>query len=375
MTERTSRWSRGVAVRASIFVAAIGAVATASACDDEEDGTGGADTGMGGEGGAGTTGSTTGTTTSSNSSSNNSSSSTGAGMLAVDEVASDSAATPTDFSRPFDAASSPDGTVFYFTGYDPQGEAGVFRRNSDASGPLATLFAGAPLAGPFGLAVSSNGGQLFIADPAAVLNANDPADVTKGVLFSMPAGGGTPSAIMPTAGFEPRGVEVADLGSGEKAIFTGKDKATGEGGVFDSTGSTIFKGAPLMDPSGIAIAADDKIYVTDTQDSGNTARVFVIDGGVATMLVENLTVGYPAGAALTTGGDRLFVSGVDPTTHTAVVYDIDIASKAVTPITTGVSANDDSGGLHRALNTNTFAWAGINGGPMGTGTIYRITLQ
>jgi DNA-binding beta-propeller fold protein YncE len=169
------------------------------------------------------------------------------------------------FQIPFDATPSPDGSNVYFTAYTPEGEPAVFRRAADGSGAIEVLFEGAPLAGPFGIAVTNDGGQLYIADPAAVLDAMDEGDDTKGVLFRMSSGGGTPTAVMGSAGFEPRGVEVA---TDDIAFFTGKDPS-GVPGVFEvgaSSVSTVLSGSPFVDPSGIAIATDGRLFVGDTSE-------------------------------------------------------------------------------------------------------------
>ena len=52
-------------------------------------------------------------------------------------------------------------------------------------------------------------------------------------------GGGSPAAAGPTEGFNPRGVEVTDLGGGETTVFTGVSPTTGKPGVYDIGGNTI----------------------------------------------------------------------------------------------------------------------------------------
>jgi hypothetical protein len=346
----------------------------AAACgDDSETGAGGSTSSGTENQGPATTGQ--GVTTTDATTTTTSGSGGGTGMINVEVVAVDTAADPAVFSRPFDATPSPDGSVFYFTGYDANGDAGVFSRAADGSGNIATLHAGAPLAGPFGLAVNGDGTDIYIADAAAVLDPDDDTDPTKGVLFVMANDGGNPTAVPGTAGFIPRGVEVADLGSGEVAVFTGKDPS-GVPGLFATDGTTIVSGSPFIDPSGVAIAADDRIFVADTQEGGGTGRVFIVDAnGTPSMLVENLTVGYPMGLALTADDSTLFVSGINPDDSTSQIVIVDVASGTTTVFGDVVGANDDSAGLHRAKDLDVFAWAGISGGAMGTGTIYRITLQ
>ena len=148
-------------------------------------------------------------------------------------------------------------------------------------------------------------------------------------------------------------------------------------GVFSTEGglSTIVSGSPFQDPSGVTVAADGRVFVADTQEGANVARVYLVDNGTPSLFASGLTVGYPVGLALTADDSQLLVSGVDPATNTSLVYIVDVATQAVTTFTDVVSANDDSGGLHRAKTTDTFAWVGVSGSAMGSGTIYRITVD
>src|SRR4051812_7888752 len=70
------------------------------------------------------------------------------------------------FRAPLDASPSPDGKMVYFVAETVSGEAGIFRVSS-SGGAVETLLAGAPLAAPHSLVVSTDGQTLYIADPAS----------------------------------------------------------------------------------------------------------------------------------------------------------------------------------------------------------------
>jgi hypothetical protein len=293
----------------------------------------------------------------------------GSGGIDVNEAANDDAI----FTTPFDAAPNGAGTNVYFTAYTVDGEPAVFRRAADGSGAIEILHEGLPLAGPFGIAISNDDGDIFIADPAAVVDPMDEGDSTKGQLFRMPIGGGVPTPVMGTAGFEPRGVEV---GSDDTVFFTGKDPM-GVPGVFEGGGTTVLSGSPFVDPSGIAVATDGRIFVGDTSEGEGLSRVLLIGtNDEVTVFIDNLTVGYPVGVALSEDESQLFVSVIDATMNTSSLAIVDVATQDVTLFADGgIGTNDDSAGLHRAKLTNTFAWASPTAGAEGTGTIYTITLN
>ncbi len=353
------------------------ALLAASACGDDTETTGGGGAGAtggggsgggtGGDGGVGATGGMGGT----GGAPNGGGGSGGAG-IEVNPSANDDGA----FTTPFDATPSPDGTTLYFTAYEvATGDAAVFSKAADGSGSISTLHAGAPLAGPFGIATSNDGNLLYIADPAAVLDAADEGDPTKGVLFTMSMSGGAPSVVSGSAGFAPRGIEVA---SDDVAFFLGKDPS-GVPGVFEvgaGAVSALVSGSPFVDPSGIAIAADGRIFVADTSEGEGVSRVFLVDvNDEVSIFLDNLTVGYPVGLALSADDSTLYVSLVDPTDTTSAVGIVDVATQSLTLFNDGIGMNDDSGGLHRAKNTNTFAWAGPTAGATKSGTIYTITVN
>lgn len=292
----------------------------------------------------------------------------GTGELSISSVAP---ATPSTFLYPFDATPDPDGAVVYFTAYDDAGDAAIFKRNADGSGTAEVIHAGFPLAAPVGITTSLNGSSLFVADVAASSDDNDPI-ASKGVVFTVSAGGGTPTGNQATEGFQPRGIAAVNLGNGEQVIFTGIDPE-GVPGVFSLSGTTLIAGPPFIDPSGVTADSLGRLYVADTQGGAGEAKIFVVDDDDVTILVDGLTVGHPAGLALSADSSTLLVSGIDTTTHAATLFVVDVSSGDVTTFATDISDNDDIGGIHRAQDTDTFALVGVSSG--NGGAIYRVIID
>ena len=126
-----------------------------------------------------------------------------------------------DHISPFDSTPDPSGKVVYFTAIGTDGAAGVFKVAA-RGGAVTPLFTGPPLVSPFGIAISSDGSRLFVADPAAQTS-ND-----EGAIFSLPTSGGSPSIVAGTDGVVPRSLETV----GDTLYFSGVDKSDGVAGVF-----------------------------------------------------------------------------------------------------------------------------------------------
>lgn len=311
----------------------------------------------GGTGGASTT-----STTSAGGAGTTSSSSGAGGMhdLAIGSAA--------DGHRPFDATPSPDGAQVYFTADGANG-LGVYKAPADGSAPTpvavypAAIDPANPFAAPFGIAVSSDGKTIFVADPAA-------GTTDRGAMYAVPAAGGTPTLISGTDGLVPRGIDVVAVGGLDTLFFSGTD-AKGKPGIFSvpATGgnvTVVSVGAPLHDPAGLSVAKDGAIYVVDTIASGsNTAQILVIpQGGMPKVLLDSLRVGYPAGVAISTDDKTLYVSGFNPQDLTDRFLVVDIATaKATESFKAELGTFTESGGLHRAKTSDIFALVDSSAGP------------
>lgn len=274
--------------------------------------------------------------------------------------------------------STPDSTgdVIYFTASSDDGP-GVFSVPGNG-GAVTKVFAGDPFAAPLGISISNDDKTLFVADPGAESNPDDPKTAL-GAIWSLPASGAAPTALNGSSGTMPRGLDIGDDSGEETIFFTGVDAADGKPGLFKmpvggGTPKAVAKGAPFVDPSGVAVGKT-KTFVTDTiASAGKLGSVLLVEGGVATVYLPEIGVGYPTGVALSSDEKTLYLSGIDPDTGTDVIRIVDVATKMVTPYSAmGIDMNRDAGGLHRARKSDVFSWADLSAG--GTGAVYRVTFK
>jgi DNA-binding beta-propeller fold protein YncE len=287
----------------------------------------------------------------------------------VGEPTVEPATTGGDYRRPLDSVPDPEGGKIYFTASDGTG-AGVFSVPL-AGGDATRLHTGDPYVAPFGIDIATDGTRLYVADSGA--GADDETSHVYGAILVQAPAGGEPSTLAGTEGKGVRGLYVARAGDSDVLYFTGlgavyRIAATG------GKAETIASGAPLADPSGIAVTATGTIYVLDTVSSDlGLANVLKIVDGTAEIFLENVHVGYPAGIALTMDDTALVVSGISGETDHDEVFTVDLASKATTVLDhPNITQNVESAGLHRAKSRNTFSWADSTAG--GKGIVYRVDL-
>ncbi len=277
-----------------------------------------------------------------------------------------------DSILPWDAVPSPDGSIIYFTGIGADGVPGVF--SVPAAGGESNLVSNAsPLAMPLGLAISTDGQTLYVSDPWM-------AGSSGGGLYTLPLASAQAQLIEGTQGTAPQGVEVISQEGADQVYFTGIDPSDGQPAVYRVAASggdvtLIAKGAPLIAPSGIAIAQDGTIYVLDHLASGNgLGGVVRIQGESAEIIARDVrTGGQLAGLTLTMDGALLLASSLDNTAGTAQVLVVDLATLQTSIVNDVISANTAAGGLHRAHNDNIFAWADITAGT--AGTVYKVQFK
>ncbi len=351
--------------------AALGALLCATAFAST---TGCGDGGTGGSGGSTssttttTTTSTTTTTTSTTSTTTTTTTSTttGAGGSGGDPGPLESSPAA-DVPSAFDATPDPDGIQLYFTAVDPDKGTGVFRAKADGSdAAYVEVHSGDPFVAPFGIAIGTDGKQLYVADPGA----SGTKDL--GQIFVLPVGGGGPSPLAGTEDFVPRGLEIGQESGKDVLFFTGTDPTDGKPGVFKigvggGVATTVSKDARFRDPAGIAVAKSGDVYLVDTHAAATlNANVFkVASNGAVTEVIAELRVGYPPGVALTLDEKSLLVSTLDPATLNDVLVSYDFVAKTQTPIAGVAGMFSEAAGLHRAKNKNLFAWADSSAGPKG----------
>ncbi|HTV22206.1 MAG TPA: hypothetical protein VMG12_26130, partial [Polyangiaceae bacterium] len=123
------------------------------------------------------------------------------------------------------------------------------------------LYTGDELVSPIDIEASADGQTLFVADYAG-------GSEGAGAIVRLPRSGGAPDFA--AAGYSPRSVT---LGADAALYFSGLDPDSGQPGIFRLVGDAVepvFVGAPLVDPSGIALFRDGRVLVADTR---------LLDGG------------------------------------------------------------------------------------------------
>ena len=304
-----------------------------------------------------------------------------------------------NFHTPLDSTPDMNETTIYFTATGPHG-LGVFRVPA-AGGAVTEVYTGTPFVAPRGIAFSSDGQYLYVADPSAG---------TGGQIFRLAPGGGLPSPVRGSAGTAPQNLYVA-IQSGQQVIyFSGKDPGSGQEAVLKLATSgaaaptVVAKGSPLVAPDGVVVTPAGIVYVSDRSASGgSTGKVFKIDGSTVSVLIDQVRTGNPAGIALTqvisTGELILLVSALQLDGSSDQVLLVDLSSGQTGSVTRVIAENHSAGGLH-AFNClqqqgsikgpqsaslaeslllaplqekpEKFAWADTRAG--GNGKVYLITL-
>lgn len=283
---------------------------------------------------------------------------------------------PSAFSSPRAAAPLADGSVVLIATLEnapaedgaDAGERVAILKQSPGGAKPSVLYSGDALVNPLDLAVSLDGETIYIADPAGGPDGS-------GAVSSLSSRGGEPALVL--AGYGPRAITVADDG---RVFSSGVSAESGRPSVFElqsGAAVSVFEGAPLVDPSGIAVQADGTLLVADTRlfdgsaDVSSEAGIVRIRNGQASVFASGFATGYPAGIALTQDEKTLIVSGEGPD-RSDTVFLVDMSNPAAppTPVTADFSRYQDaSAGLKRAHDSNTFIWASLaaNGG-----TVFRI---
>ncbi|HTV22308.1 MAG TPA: hypothetical protein VMG12_26655 [Polyangiaceae bacterium] len=245
----------------------------------------------------------------------------------------------------------------------------IFLQRDDGRTPRA-LFTSADLVSPIDIDVSLDLRTLFVADFAGGKGG-------LGAIVVAPVQGG--SVSFAAEGFSPRSVTVGPEG---EVFFSGIDPASGQPGVFVLEGGNVrslFVGAPLVDPSGIAVFADGRVLVADSRafdaagdPLANEASIVLIEDGQASRFASGFATGFPAGIALSRDEATLLVSSESADRHDTLLL-IDVADPAAAPSAVTASFSelqDAAGGLKRAHDKDEFSFVSLaaNGG----GTVFRI---
>lgn len=252
-----------------------------------------------------------------------------------------------------DATPDPDGQMVYFTASGGEA-AGVFKVAADG-GEVTAVATGTPFVAPLGIAISTDGQTLYVADSSSGL-------------YALSVAGGAPTLIAGTEGTMPQVPEVVNQNSQDQLYFSGT--SGNEAAVFKmptdggAAPTVILQGAPLVNPSGVAITKEGVVYVVDMAAAGNgLGSVFRIQNGAAEAIATNVhTDEAVAGATLTLDESALLVSHLHPQNNSAQVLIINLSTLEMAIFDKVIGANHSAGGVHRAHNTGQLAWAGYMGG-------------
>jgi DNA-binding beta-propeller fold protein YncE len=278
------------------------------------------------------------------------------------------------FALPLDAAPSPDASKIYFIAVGSNGGS-VFSTSAAAGSTASLISGGGAMVAPLGLAVSTDGTNLYVADPGATTaSGND-----KGALLLVPAAGGTPAIVAETVDFAPRAVAVSQVGGSDEIVFIGTSTtANADGsfsdGVFKDVSGTVTAISTSGNPAAVAVGTNGTIYVLD---QAGTIASFAAGATTGTALPgasQSLNVSFPSGMDLSLDQTALLVTGFD-TTGAEAVNRVNIATGAVTalsltPAITPAAHGGEPSGLHRALNSDSFAF--VDGSANTSGTIYLL---
>lgn len=267
----------------------------------------------------------------------------------------------TSFRLPFDATLSPDGKTAYFTALVDD-EAALF--SVPAAGGTPTKLA--DLVAPGSVDVTGDGQTVVVADPGV-----ESSTGALGAIVTVSSSGGMPAVLTGTEGTLPRGVAV----SGSRIIFSGADPADGSPGVFETAtggGLTTLLKTGLVDPSGVAITPAGGVYVLDAEADGvSTRRLLAVDMGTGTTIVTGLRPGFPSGVAVAENGLAFLVATTDGTTGNAQLERFALGgTRAGDPVGTTIGAYDEPAGLHRASQSDSYAY--VDSGASGSGAVFVI---
>ncbi|MFO0652510.1 MAG: hypothetical protein U0326_40205 [Polyangiales bacterium] len=273
------------------------------------------------------------------------------------------------FTAPLDAAPSPDGATIYFIARGGDHGPGLFRVTA-TGGNAAEVAVGAPFATPRGLAVSSDGTRIVVADATAG---------TRGGLYVVPASGGAPTLLAGTEGTSPQGLEVVSQNGADQVYFTGV-ASDGSPAVFQialagGAARVVARGAMLHHPQAIAVNRAGVVFVSARERRHGRRRGAPHRRSAVSALVNNVRLGDPAGITLSPDERVLGVSSLHPTEGTCQVLLVDVATGMTSTFSDVIRANRAAGGVHRAHGgaSTDLAWADLTAG--GTGVVYRISFR
>lgn len=280
------------------------------------------------------------------------------------------ASRPGSFHSPLDSTPDPLGNFIYFIAIGKRGP-GVFRVAATANSPVVEIAAGYPFVSPSGIAISTDGLLLYIADAQAWSD-----EGLSGQIFVLPTSGGTPIPLPGAAGTKSRNLDVVREDGSEVIYYSGRNPQRRQAAIFrlpvkrNSNARIVAQGAPLVEPDGIAVTRTGEVFVSDHASAGNgRGNIFRIKGRSIRLITNPVVMGNSAGIALTLDESTLMVSSHQRNGYDQVLI-VDLRTLRTQVFTDVVGQNTDAGGLHRAHERNIFSWADFTAG--GQGLVYVV---
>jgi hypothetical protein len=279
--------------------------------------------------------------------------------------------------RPLDAIPNATATEVYFTAFSAMGRAAVFRATVPAAGaPAVTpslVAEGNGMEFPVGIALSTDGMTLYVADPSA----DGPSAPETGAIFAIPVAGGTPTRInVGTDVLRPQGVAASSDGTN---LFITAQQATSTDilhALFRVTrtgGAAVAITTDLVDPSGVSQDSMGYITIFDARRNGpNGGTAFILASPRNTDLARDVVANHPAGASLAVNGRSALISGTVADTGGGLLTWVGTDGRATSPtsLSTGMVTPL---GLHRARMADT--WAVADEGAGDSGQIFLVTVR
>lgn len=224
---------------------------------------------------------------------------------------------------------------------------------------------------PIGIAISRDDATLYVVDPST-----DGASADSGAVFSIPAGGGTPTRI--DTGNEllrPQGVAVSVDGeslyvTGQQATSTDLLRALFR--VPRAGGAGVVVTTDLVDPSGVTQDYMGYITIFDARRGGpNSGTAFIYSSPRVTELAVGVAANHPAGASLSMGGRTALISGTVADTGGGLLTWVGADGRATSPASLSEGMSTPLG-LHRARTLDTWSVADESAGD--NGRVFLVTV-
>lgn len=214
-----------------------------------------------------------------------------------------------DFVEATDVVATAD--TVYAVGFASTGEAAVVSIDV-ATGTLTTLYTGAPLLQPSGIALNEDSAELLISDVAS----DEGIEGMNGGVYSLPLGSASMTEIGVAGNIDMPG-DVA-VGHGGTFLYVTGFTSGGEAALFTVSDagavSPVVTSGNLVDPMAIAVHPDGSmVYVEDSLAGGGQSPSIIayeVPGYIPTVVSAGFNVAFPGGLASSDGGGLLYYTTI-----------------------------------------------------------------